>query len=680
MKFLWEVIMAKFQKPKQTNYDYAFMMSHAYGIDESSSILNLIPCVLFSSLVIMMVRMETYYRPMSQFYWSNESDESQISDFFSFIKMETVLAIAVIALLMLLFRVTTQSLAIKGTWFYYPMLAYSLFVVLSYIFSDYKEFALLGFNDRFEGTLPLLAYMLIMFMIINSINTEKDVKVILYPLAVSSTLLSFIGISQAADHDFFRTAFGQKLIVPNNMLSTGGTTWEAIDAAKAAGENFLQFTFQNREIYQTVYNINYVSFYLTLLVPLFGMLFLRSLDKEAREPLWKKIALGIIMGLLVFNLIGSASSGGYLGIGVMGLMAIIIFNKQLLKWWKPLVIVFAIAGVVMAFTYERWYPELTGAIKGALGTGTETAAEEAVPESNDPASVKPYIDYFRTGEGKVEAMINDNLLVINMTVDADGNFDGISVNDAAGETLALMPIGDGSTGRYSIEDDRFKKYVTIGLAADDNYYYALLDTVDFEFPFAFVDGVFKYQNQLGYFLDLAPVERAVFTNNPGFGSGRGSIWAHSIPLLKKSAFIGVGADCYCAVYPHYDYAHTYSEGDVNNILLIVDKPHNMYLHAGICTGCTSLIAMLTLYLGYIIQSIMLFWKRDLKSDYLSFVGAGLFLGVSGFVVTGLVDDSTISVMPMFYTLLGMGIAVNMILKRRDSLGSVAINKKEKQEK
>ena len=92
----------------------------------------------------------------------------------------------------------------------------------------------------------------------------------------------------------------------------------------------------------------------------------------------------------------------------------------------------------------------------------------------------------------------------------------------------------------------------------------------------------------------------------------------------------------------------------------------MYLHMAICTGGISLLAILALYLGYLVQSFRLFWKRDLKHDYLSFAGAGLFLGVTGFIVTGLVDDSTVSVMPMFYTLMGAGIAVNMILKRQRS--------------
>jgi hypothetical protein len=43
-------------------------------------------------------------------------------------------------------------------------------------------------------------------------------------------------------------------------------------------------------------------------------------------------------------------------------------------------------------------------------------------------------------------------------------------------------------------------------------------------------------------------------------------------------------------------------------------------------------------------------------------------GISGFLVSGLVDDSTVSTMPMFYGLLGTGIAINMMLKRQMKKG------------
>ena len=661
--------MAKTPKKTQDyRGDYLFAMSHAQSIDQAGGIIQMIPIICFSALVILIVRMHTYYRPMTQFFWTNALDGEQITDFFSFNKMVMICVAAGMALIILLFRLTTQSLAIKRCYAYIPMGVYSIFVILSYAFSKYKEFALWGWNDRFEGTIPLLAYMIMLFFIINGVNTEENVKQIIIPIAISAFILSILGITQAIDHDFFRTAIGQKLLVPNLQLVDGGTTWEAIDKAVANGELYLRFTFNNKEIYQTVYNINYVSFYLTLLVPLFVMVFIRAFqDKETK--LWKKIALGVLIALLVFNLIGSASSGGYLGIGVAFILALVLLNKQLLKWIKPLIIIVVIIAIVMVATFGRWWPEISGAVKSVLGiTNDATVAaqeEKTTPTNPAPGELAPKIDYMITSGNTVTMSINGNEIIGAVELDGD-TITGFTVSDGDGQVLSMVPMGE--TGIYSFEDERFRDYVTVAVAYDGSQYFIQFTTGGTPWNFVPSGGEMYFFTGTKKLVKLEKIETWGFKNNRSFGSGRGGIWAHSFPLLKKTVFIGTGADTYCAVYPQHDYADKYDSGRgalSNGLYLIVDKPHNMYLHMGIGTGVISLLAILLLYGTYIVQSFKLFWKRNLENDFLSYAGVGTFLGCTGFMVTGLVDDSTVSVMPMFYGLLGMGIAINMIIKRRD---------------
>jgi hypothetical protein len=59
--------------------------------------------------------------------------------------------------------------------------------------------------------------------------------------------------------------------------------------------------------------------------------------------------------------------------------------------------------------------------------------------------------------------------------------------------------------------------------------------------------------------------------------------------------------------------------------------------------------------------------REQYDDFASVVGAGIFFGVIGFLVSGFVDDSSVSVMPLFYGLLGVGIAINMMLSKSNYL-------------
>lgn len=622
---------------------YLYAMSHAeYG---EPHWFQLLPAAFFTAVVIMIVRMHTYTRPMDQFFWTNGSND--LSDFFSYFKMIAIIICSVLALLLLLYRTATQTLTIKRCFAYIPMAVYSLFVLFSYLGSEYKEFALLGWNDRFEGTIPLLCYMVMLFFVINTIDSERSVKTILYPLAATSGLLSLLGITQALDHDFFRTSLGKKLITPSWY-------WPHVDE--------LTFNFQDKQIYQTVYNINYVSFYLTLLIPLFGMLFILSINKGKEEPFWKKAGLGVLFAMLIYNLIGSASSGGYLGLGVIGLLGIVLLNKKIIQWWKPVTVLLVIALAVSGLTYDRWLPELTSAVRGTLGTATTSSEEN---ENTEQAKViKPMIDYFETGKDTITMSLYGNAFTLQVYTDSHGQVDGIAATDEDDKPLTLTQA-ENMDGLFLFNDERFIDYVSLTSANYDGLNYIILNTTDMQWPFAVTEDGLLYRNQLGKLLPLRNVSHMGWATETNFGNGRGYIWSRTLPLMKDTLFLGKGADTFCIDFPHDDYAGKYSTpAFTESISIIVDKPHNMYMGAAVGTGGISLLALLALWIMYIVQSIQLYWRAEFKEDFLTYTGSGIFFGICGFLATGLVDDSSVSVMPMFYGLLGTGIAINIILKKR----------------
>ncbi|MEG2199376.1 MAG: O-antigen ligase family protein, partial [Anaerovorax sp.] len=627
-------------------------------IGESTNWFQMLPIAFFTALIILITRMYNYQRPMEQFFWSGS--ETSLSDFFSYYKSVAILICAVFVGVLLLYRIFTQSLYVKRSFVYIPMIVYALFVILSYAFSDYKDFALYGWNDRFEGTLVLLAYMVMLFFVINSVNSEKNVKWIIYPLAASSAVLSLLGISQAMDKDFFRTVIGQKLLVPNQMTESGISTWQMIDQAADKGEQFLNFTFVNKEIYQTVYNINYVSFYLTLLIPLFAMLFIRSIMKGKECPVWKKILWGALFALTIYNLIGSASSGGLMGMAVVVFIALIVLNKRLLQWWKPVVILLVLTLLIGGVTYERWMPEFSGAVNSALGRDVPAAdvktTDGAVTAEKAPLAMR--LDSIETKSNDIIMGLNGEKVTFT-TYPEDPT--ALKVTDEKGNKLHVVPTNINPI--YRIDDDRFKT-VTVRYAQDEaGGIYLVVGTNGDEWPFAITKEGTKYLNGLGKLINMHDVPAVGFENNQGFGSGRGYIWSRTIPMMKDTLLLGHGADTYCAYFPHEDYVGKYNSGTFSeSINIVVDKPHNMYMGMIIGTGGISMLALLVLWFMYIVQSFILYFKRD-YNNYCSYVGVGIFLGICGFLAAGLVNDSTVSVMPMFYGLLGTGIAINIMLKR-----------------
>ncbi|MBK5263253.1 MAG: hypothetical protein JJE17_11915, partial [Peptostreptococcaceae bacterium] len=428
-------------------------MSEAPKIDEDTRWFQMLPAVFFTAFIIIITRMHVYTRDISQFYWSGQVANAQFSDFFSYFKMVAIVVCAVLALLFLLYRVLTQSLYIHKSVYYYPMMVYSLFVILSYAFSDYKEFALWGYNDRFEGTVTLLAYMVMLFYIINTVRTEKNVKAIVYSVAASSFALGLLGVSQAGDFDFFRTTFGKKLITPSWF-------WDQVDS--------LNFTFQNKEIYQTVYNINYVSFYLTLLIPLFGLLFIYSMTAGKEDRIYKKLIWGLLFGLAVFNLIGSASSGGLMGMAVVVFVAAIVLNKRILQWWKPIGILVIITLLIGGITFQRWMPEFTGALNGV------TSAEEEMPK----------LDYLDTNGNEIRFSFGGNEAVITVYPEDPK---AVKIADKDGKKIDLIPTAVSPI--YKMDDKRFSTCL-LQPAKDkngENYFIFSSDMQKQQWPFRITD-------------------------------------------------------------------------------------------------------------------------------------------------------------------------------------------------
>lgn len=631
-------------------------MSQAPSLDDDSYGLQILPAVFSTAFIILIVRMVNYTRPMDQFYWT--SGNTNLTDFFSYDKMVVLLVCAAVILLMLLFRLCTQSLVIKRSAVYIPMAVYSVFVLLSFLTSEYKDFSLLGYNDRFEGTLPLLAYMVILFFIINTVNGETTVRRMVIGLVISSVILSLLGISQALDMDFFRTTIGQKLLVPNYTLENGTTAWQAIDAAAQNGEHFLEFTFNEREIYQTVYNINYVSFYLTLLIPLFGLLFIRSVNRGKEEALWKKLGWGVMFALVLYNLIGSASSGGYLGMAAVVVLALILLNKRIARWWKPVVVLLIITLAIGGLTVDRWLPELTGSARSM--TTVTYAASDSDSEKKVGELSPCRIDSIVTGDTYVDITINGEMFSA-VVKEEGGVIRSFILEDPEGNALPMVPTE--TQGVYAIDDDRFRDYATVGYSSNEGTFYIVIGTYGHDWYFPITEDGILYRNGFGNWVQLAETEAIGFENNQGFGSGRGYIWSRTLPMMKDTVLLGHGADTFALYFPHNDYVGKYNSGTfTNNIDIIVDKPHNMYMGAWIGTGGVSVIALLALFLIYLAQSVKLYAKRSFdENDLLTYTGAGITLGIFGFLVAGLVNDSSVSVMTMFYGLLGLGIAINMIL-------------------
>ncbi len=60
---------------------------------------------------------------------------------------------------------------------------------------------------------------------------------------------------------------------------------------------------------------------------------------------------------------------------------------------------------------------------------------------------------------------------------------------------------------------------------------------------------------------------------------------------------------------------------------------------------------------YIAKSIKIYFKSQLQ-DEMEILGLGLFIAVIAYLLAGIFNDSVVSVAPIFWAVLGMGVAIN----------------------
>jgi len=131
-------------------------------------------------------------------------------------------------------------------------------------------------------------------------------------------------------------------------------------------------------------------------------------------------------------------------------------------------------------------------------------------------------------------------------------------------------------------------------------------------------------------------------------------------MLKDNLILGGGPDTFVYRFPQNDLIGLYyTYGSPNTI---VDKPHNLYLQIALNDGVVALLAFLAIMIIYIVDSIKLY---ALKDEYKKpqILGSVTCLGVIGYLFAGIFNDSVVSVAPVFWIILGVGVALNYMNRK-----------------
>lgn len=585
--------------------------------DESTSRAFLYPLIIVIAIIPLILHQKIYNSSLNQYQWF--SSQEQENDFFLYYKSFWIVVMAALMLVILCVKIWKQKRYRMFPKVLIPVGIYGFFIIISMICSINSTFSLQGSMDQFESGFVLLGYLIFMYYAYLLVETEEHLQFLMKAWLISMAVLCVLGLLQVSGHDFFATEIGKKLITSRDL-------WDRLDQ--------LSFNFGKNRIYLTLYNPNYVGVYASIAIPILVTLLLFT-KKIKMKVFYALLTVGMVIGI-----IGSESKTAFLTLAIVAVVGLFVFRAKLLPYWKWLVGGIVLCAVLFVGIDFGLNHSFTNSIKGAVQSivnpqkpnvsKVQTLENEIVI---DYLEQPLHISYTRVGES-YSFMIKDEDGTDITTTTQDNT---ILLQDERFQNIKLMPIVISETyGLQVTVDDSMQWYFSNETKDGDTTYY-------FYTPYGKWDKI---------------ANPKAITMNERMFSGRGYIWSRTIPELKNYILKGSGPDTYVLVFPQDDYIGLENNGFRGSV---VTKPHNLYLQIWVQTGGISLFAFLALYVIYLVQSICVYGKSKFAT-YQEQLGVGIFLAMVAYLIAGITNDSTITVAPIVWILLGLGFGINHRLK------------------
>lgn len=506
--------------------------------------------------------------------------------------------------------------------------------LLSSIFSPYTHIAFWGVYNRAEGFITIACYLLLFIYSIYTFKSTDNFRYVVIPILIIVFINAFLGMFQYAGDDLINTELGKLISIPTSI------------AEKTGGQ--LSLLYESGKLYGTLFHYNYVGSFVAVLLPvIFCSMFIE-------DDVIYKIVIGIGFLAALWLLFGSTSRGGLVGVLGSIFIAIIMFGKLIFKNKKQLLIgIGSIAVIIIGLNFMTCgsvFSRVPSLFKDAFSIFSNTSDinyKDLVPVKD-----------ITNENGTVQVVFQNEILNISFE---DNKY---KFTDSSNNTISISKGDD----CYLLDNDKLStvsfKLFKSSEAADKMDILQLAPTGDSKISFLFKvkdDGSIHLVNPSTFEdINIDFPKTFGFAGKEKLGSARGYIWSRSIPLLKDNLILGKGPDTFVLEFPQNDLIGKYYAYDTPN--MTVDKPHNLYLQIALNNGLIALIAFLGIMLIYIVDSLKLYaLKKEYRTSEL--FGAAISLGVIGYLLAGVFNDSVISVAPIFWILLGVGVAVNYMNRK-----------------
>lgn len=611
------------------------------------AVIRMWPVLVVAAIVPLIIRQYEYETHLTEYGWF---DTRAINyDFFLASKSLVLTLLMFVMAGCVCVRLWKEKKKIPFTKLLIPLFAYGALAFLSACFSVSHTFSFSGSFEQFETIWVLLGYVLIVYYVFLYAQGELELRVVTDGLCVSATIIGILGSLQGIGIDFLASNVTKKLITTEEF-------WDAID-----GNLMLQFG--DGQATATLCNPNYLGVYGSMMIPFLAMLFLYEKCK------WRRIWHGLDFVLVTVAVLSSRSRAGLIAAVAALSVAAVLSVKRLLKYWYLTIpaVNFAIVLLLLVNAYNdnlifnrlkniftsdkvsvTEYTAEDGTVIRKTGLTELYTTEENVVFTYNEVKTEVYLYAENEYYGFYAYTDDDTQIEIVKAENEDVFFfDHPALTDVKlkpsflGETPGFTLVAEGDwIFLYNSEKGKYQ-YVTV---YEDEY----------------GDYVFKES-------DMIMADSFGFENRYSMFSHRGFLWSRCLPLLMDHILLGSGPDTFVLEYPQNDYLMMRKSGFYYNFLT---KPHSMYLQTGIQTGVLSLLCLLVFYGWYAIWSLRLYCFKNVTT-LTEGLGVATFVASIGYMISGLTNDSMVVTAPIFWIIIGIGVAANRM---------VAVSRKQPQEK
>lgn len=578
----------------------------------------LLPLILAIGLVPCIVHMYEYNSYVYEYTngWYGQEASANAVDVFAFWKYILIVILAICMLCILAYRKKNDLVEFSFNTKFYFLFGYLGLSFLSALFSKYKLYAWgISSDEIFENIWVVLAYALFLGYAMLTIKDDNDYRRLMLWASIGLAFVMFIAFFEYIYNEPYQWKWMQKLILRPRYWNNPNTT--------------ITMTGQNAS---TLFNVNNMSYFTVTLIPVYcGLAF-------ADTNIGRKVLWSVLNAFTIVSLIAAKTSTGILAItGVVAAAFVLLLCRK--KWGIVVVILGVVAGIA-----------------GAVYVLNKTSVGESLQSDfgfNADMSYDLPLEYIETLNDEVVFHYPDNN---ELHVTQNPNTYQLVVTDGEGKLVRTENISEDETLNRQVADDRFPNTTLSAILIDEaNMIVGFgANIAGIDWYFSDYAGYYQNYNYYGNWVTLGyvPPIKELFPN--AILTHRGAIWNRLFMKLNKFILIGSGPGTVMYDFPYDNYINkAYAMGWGNSDV----RAHQFFLQQWAENGLLATICLIIFYGWYFIDCIRIYHKADFSNPE-TIIGFSVFLGVFGYMICNLAQDSQVHTASLMWIFTGIGLGFN----------------------